>query len=62
MSLEQWTAVDRYFTDLLVPPDDALDAALKAGTDAGLPQINVTPNQGKFLHLLAQAQGARSIL
>src|SRR6185312_11633534 len=30
--------------------------------DAGLPQINVAPNQGKFLQLLAKIQGARHIL
>jgi predicted O-methyltransferase YrrM len=59
---DQWTAVDRYITDLLVPPDSALDAALQASAAAGLPAINVAPNQGKFLMLLAQIQGARSIL
>lgn len=62
MSLEQWTAVDRYITDLLVPPDAALDATLKASADAELPAINVTPNLGKFLWLLAKIQGARNIL
>ena len=58
----KWTAVDRYITDTLLSPDTALDAALKASADAGLPPINVSPNQGKLLQLLAQAQGARSIL
>ena len=62
MNQEQWTAVDRYFTDLLVPPDPALDAALAASAAAGLPAINVSPNQGKLLHLLARMQGARRIL
>jgi predicted O-methyltransferase YrrM len=57
-----WSAVDRYITDRLVGPDPALDAALEASAAAGLPSINVTPNQGKFLHLLARIQGARSIL
>jgi predicted O-methyltransferase YrrM len=57
-----WTDIDRYITDLLMPPDPALDAALKATADADLPQINVAPNQGKLLHLLAQIQGARSVL
>lgn len=59
---EKWTAVDHYITDLLVPPDAALDAALERSTAAGLPAINVTPNQGKLLQLLARLQGARSIL
>jgi predicted O-methyltransferase YrrM len=59
MSPETWSAVDRFITDLLVPPDVALESALAA---AGLPAISVSPNQGKLLHLLARAQGARSIL
>jgi predicted O-methyltransferase YrrM len=57
-----WTAVDSYITDLLVGPDQALDDALAASAAAGLPAINVTPNQGKFLHLLARIQGARTVL
>jgi predicted O-methyltransferase YrrM len=62
MSQEQWSAVDRYLTDLLVPADPALAAALEASAAAGLPSINVTPNLGKLLQLLAQAHGARTIL
>lgn len=59
---EQWTAVDKYFTDLVAPPDPALDEALKKSADAGLPPINVTPTQGKLLHLLARSVNARKIL
>jgi len=62
MSQNQWTAVDRYITDLFVPPDPALDGALQATADADMPLINVAPNQGKLLHVLALAHGARSIL
>ncbi|MGB7157014.1 MAG: class I SAM-dependent methyltransferase [Tepidisphaeraceae bacterium] len=62
MIKDQWTAVDRYLTDLLVPPDFALDEALRASRDAGLPPINVAPNLGKLLHLLARMLGARNIL
>jgi predicted O-methyltransferase YrrM len=62
MTQEQWTAVDHYITDLLAPPDPALEAALQASAAAGLPSINVTPNLGKLLHLLARVQGARTIL
>jgi predicted O-methyltransferase YrrM len=62
MSQTQWTAVDRYITDLFVPPDPALDAALQATADAGMPPANVSPNQGKLLYVLALAHGARSIL
>jgi len=59
---EQWTAVDRYITEMLVPPDAALEAALEASDAAGLPRIAVAPNQGKLLQLLARARGARRIL
>ncbi len=62
MSRELWADVDRYFTELLVSPDPALDAALAASATAGLPAINVAPNQGKLLQLLARVQGARRIL
>ncbi|HJZ58871.1 MAG TPA: O-methyltransferase [Gemmataceae bacterium] len=62
MSQEQWDAVDRYLVDLFVPPDLALDAALADSAAAGLPAINVSPVQGKFLHLLARIRGAANIL
>ncbi|MBD2514763.1 O-methyltransferase [Nostoc sp. FACHB-973] len=62
MNQAQWTAVDSYLTDLFVPPDPVLDAALEASAAAGLPPHNVSPNQGKLLLLLAQLQGARTIL
>ena len=61
-SQERWTAVDDYITDLLVPEDPALEAAAAASTAAGLPPISVTANQGKLLALLAQVQGAHTIL
>ncbi|HEX9370588.1 MAG TPA: O-methyltransferase [Roseiflexaceae bacterium] len=62
MSQDQWIAVDRYIADLFVPPDPALDAAIRATADAGMPPINVAPNQGQLLHILALSVGARSIL
>lgn len=62
MSEEQWTAVDRYIADALIPSDPAMEAALQASAAAGLPAINVTPNFGKLLHLLVQVAGARTIL
>ncbi len=62
VSQDQWTAVDRYITDLFVPPDPILDAALQSTAEAGMPQINVAPNQGQLLHILALSIQARSIL
>jgi predicted O-methyltransferase YrrM len=57
-----WASVDRYLNDTLIPPDPALDAALKANAAANLPAIDVSPSQGKLLQLLAEIQGAQRIL
>ena len=59
---QQWTAVDRYITEMLVPSDPVLEAALKASADGELPSIQVSPPQGKLLHLLARSTNARKIL
>jgi predicted O-methyltransferase YrrM len=62
MNQAQWTEVDDYFAELFVPQDPVLDAVLAASDEAGLPPINVAPNQGKLLMLLARMMGARRIL
>ena len=62
MSESTWEAVDRYFGDLLLVKDPALEAALTESEAAGLPEIAVAPNQGALLNLLAKAIGARRIL
>ncbi|WP_019816380.1 O-methyltransferase [Saccharomonospora saliphila] len=59
---QRWTAVDAYFDEHLTGHDEALDAALRASEEAGLPPIAVAPNQGKLLHLLARTTGARRAL
>jgi len=61
-SLDQWAAVDRYFSEQLCLSDPILDAAMAANKAAELPAIDVAPNQGKLLQLLAQLAGARRIL
>ncbi|NDV72271.1 O-methyltransferase [Burkholderia cenocepacia] len=62
MDQDRWNQVDAYFSATLVPSDAVLDAALAASDAAGLPAINVAPNQGKLLQLLATIRGARRIL
>lgn len=62
MTQDQWTTVDDYLTQTLVGEDDALIGAVRESERAGLPAIQVAPNQGKLLHLLARMIGARSIL
>ncbi|MDQ0580715.1 O-methyltransferase [Streptomyces rishiriensis] len=59
---QAWDAVDAYFTDHLAPDDEVTAAALRDSTAAGLPHISVTANQGKLLQLLAEIQGARTVL
>ena len=62
MTEDQWTEVDRYFSESLLPSDPILESALETSIEAGLPAISVSPNQGKLLQMLAQIVGARSIL
>ena len=61
MMHEQWIAVDEYITGLF-PSDPALEMVLQATRAAGMPQINVSPVQGRLLHVLALTRGARTIL
>jgi predicted O-methyltransferase YrrM len=62
MPQDQWTAIDRYLTDALLPHDAALEAALAASDAAGLPAIAVAPNQGRMLEIIARSIGAANIL
>ena len=66
MSEAVWSEVDRYLTEALIPANSEiapiLEAALAANAAGGLPTIDVSPTQGKWLHLLARIQGATRIL
>ncbi|PYC84744.1 methyltransferase [Streptomyces tateyamensis] len=62
MTQQQWTAVDGYLNEVLIGEDAALTAALATSAKAGLPEIAVSPTQGKLLNLLAASIGARRIL
>ncbi len=54
--------IDAYVEDLFEPSDEILEAALRDSRRAGLPEINVSPNQGRLLQLLTEISGARRIL
>lgn len=54
--------VDQYIERLFTPSDAALFQCLKDSDAGGLPEINVSPNEGKLLYLLAKITGARRIL
>ena len=59
---DTWSAVDHYLERALLPEDPALAATLAHNEASGLPHIDVSPTQGRFLHLLARIAGARRIL
>lgn len=62
MNEQQWNTMDEYLCERTQAPDPVLEAALKDSERAGLPAINVAPNQGKLLQMLARLRGARRIL
>ncbi|MCU1678150.1 MAG: O-methyltransferase family protein [Frankiales bacterium] len=62
MTTNDWHDVDVLLTERFVRQDPALDKALAANAAGGLPPIDVSPPQGKLLHLLAKISGARRIL
>ena len=54
--------IDAYVEDLFSPSDETLEAALRDSRRAGLPEINVSSNEGRLLQLLAEIAGSRRIL
>lgn len=62
MHKEIFGEVDSYISSLLNQPDDALESVEKSIIDNDIPQISISPNQGKFLHILAKLCGAKKIL
>jgi len=54
--------VDQYIERLFVSHDMVLEQALNDATEAGLPEIHVSPNEGKLLYLLAKLAGAKRVL
>ncbi|MDE2357309.1 MAG: O-methyltransferase [Alphaproteobacteria bacterium] len=57
-----WSAVDGFIADRLLGLDAALETALARNAAEGLPAIDVSPAQGRFLQVLAALIGARRIL
>jgi predicted O-methyltransferase YrrM len=54
--------IDHYLEDLFVPQDTVLKETLKDMERNGLPSINVSPNEGQLLYMLAKISGARKVL
>ncbi len=62
MNQEIFSAVDHYISDLFSLQDDILLATEQSIIDAGMPQISISANQGKFLQMLATLCNANKIL
>jgi predicted O-methyltransferase YrrM len=54
--------IDRYIEAMFTPPDEVLVRNVEEAEKAGLPAIQVSPNQGKLLYLLTKLAGARRVL
>ncbi|WP_207510319.1 O-methyltransferase [Longitalea luteola] len=62
MNNQLFESVDHYISDLLAHEDEALVAATQSLKEAGMPAISISPNQGKFLQIMALLCNARNIL
>lgn len=62
MHKEIFGEVDSYISQLFNQHDDALEAVEQSIVANDIPQISISPNQGKFLHILARLCGAKKIL
>ena len=62
MKQQLFAAVDKYIGNLLAVEDAALLAVEQSIHEHGIPQISVSPNQGKFLQVMATLCGAKNIL
>src|SRR5918998_1359273 len=62
MSSESSQQITTYIRDLFLAHDEVLEAALQRAREAGLRSIQVPPEVGRLLGILAQAVGARRIL
>lgn len=59
---QQWSAVDSYLIDALIPQDPLLSQVLANNQRAGLPAFDVAANQGQFLALLVRMVRAQRVL
>ena len=62
MNQKLFESVDKYINDLLVDEDEALIATEISIKESNIPQISISANQGKFLHILAKLCHAKKIL
>ena len=61
-TMELLEEIDGYIEHLFGTSDEVLESTLRNSRRGGLPDINVSPNQGRLLRLLVEISGARRIL
>jgi len=54
--------ISQYVIDLFAVEDDALQYARENSLNLGLPSINVKPEEGKFLQILARISGGEKVV
>jgi predicted O-methyltransferase YrrM len=59
---ELLSEIEGYIGETFAPQDEALTAALEDSRSAGLPEIHISPPQGRLMQILAELSGARRIL
>ncbi|KMQ64821.1 methyltransferase [Chryseobacterium angstadtii] len=62
MNQQLFEKVDRYIGNLLAPEDPILQEVIQSLDDASMPQISVTPTQGKFLQLMLLTSKSKRVL
>jgi len=62
MNQQLFEKVDQYISDLLAPEDRVLKETIQSLDEASMPQISVTPTQGKFLQLMLLMSKAKRVL
>jgi caffeoyl-CoA O-methyltransferase len=62
MDLKIFGAVDEYISGLFEQEDSSLTATEQSIKESNIPPISISPNQGKFLQMLAQLCHAKKIL
>lgn len=62
MNKQIFSDVDKYISDLFILPDADMDATTLNNDACGIPKMEISPNQGKLLQVLARMCNARRIL
>jgi caffeoyl-CoA O-methyltransferase len=62
MDINIFGAVDDYISNLFEKEDSSLKATEQSIIDSKIPAISISPNQGKFLQILARTNNAKKIL